>query len=47
LIPITWNGRLSDDNVSDGNQPPMTLDLSLSESAGRSLDRLVVRLLPL
>jgi hypothetical protein len=28
--------------VSDGSQPPMTFDLSLSESAGsRSLDRLV------
>ena len=33
---------------SDGSQPPMTSDLSLSESAGsRSLDRLVVRSLRL
>jgi len=30
--------------VSDGSQPPMTFDLSLSESAdSRSLHRLVVR----
>ena len=29
--------------VSDGSQPPMTLNSSLSESAGsRSLDRLVL-----
>src|SRR5664280_2878524 len=33
---------MSNAKVSDGSQPPMTFDLSLSESAGsRSLDRLV------
>jgi hypothetical protein len=33
---------LPNGKVSDGSQPPMTFDLSLSESAGsRSLDRLV------
>lgn len=40
----SWFAILSSDNgeVSDGSQPPMTLNLSLSESAGsRSLDRLV------
>jgi hypothetical protein len=32
------------DEVSDGSQPPVALDLSLSESAGsRSLDRRVGR----
>jgi hypothetical protein len=32
----------SNDQVSDGSQPPVTFDLSLSESAGsRSLHRLV------
>ena len=32
----------SNEKVSDGSQPPMAFDLSLSESAGsRSLDRLL------
>jgi hypothetical protein len=38
---------LANDKVSDGSQPPVTLDLSLSESAGsRSLDRLVRHSMP-
>jgi len=38
-LHVTTNAK-----VSDGSQPPMTFDLSLSESAGsRSLDRLVER----
>ncbi len=41
-VTRAWNTRVPDAKVSDGSQPPMTLDLSLSESAGsRSLDRLV------
>jgi hypothetical protein len=34
--------HMTNDEVSDGNQPPVMFDLALSESAGsRSLDRLV------
>ena len=32
--------KMTSEKVSDGSQPPITFDLSLSESAGsRSLDR--------
>ncbi len=39
--------KWANEKVSDGSQPPMTFDLSLSESAGsRSLHRLVRCSLP-
>ncbi len=42
IVAIMRAQRLPNGKVSDGSQPPMTFDLSLSESAGsRSLHRRV------